>query len=267
MERLGLFIDMGTNGEVVLGNRDWLVCCSTSAGPCFEGGGIKWGIRAMKGAIQRVEIDTSRDTVSLHTIGDEKPKGICGAGLVDCVAELLKSGRLNRAGKLIPASSKRIRKGEDGLEFLLAEAKKSAVRQDIVVTETDIKNLIHSKGAIYSGVEVLLKRVGSSFQDLEHVLIAGGLGTALNVEKAIMIGLLPDLPLEKFTFIGNSAIAGTKMCLLSQEAMRKAEKIAGRMTYIDLSTDPEFMNNYTASLFLPHTDISLFPSVKKFVRI
>jgi len=263
---LGLFLDLGTNGEVVLGNKDWLVCCSTSAGPCFEGGGIKWGIRAMKGAIQRVEINSSRDKVKLYTIGEEKPKGICGAGLVDCVAELLKSGRLNRAGKLIPESSKRIREGEDGLEFVLAESRKSAVEQDIVITETDIKNLIHSKGAIYSGAEVLLKRVGLTSQDLEQVFVAGGLGTALDVEKAIMIGLLPDLPLEKFTFVGNSAIAGTRMCLLSQEAMRKAEKIAGKMTYIDLSTDPEFMNNYTASLFLPHTDISLFPSVKKLVK-
>ncbi len=263
---LGLFVDLGTNGEVVLGNRDWLICCSTSAGPCFEGGGIKWGIRAMKGAIQKVEIDASRDKVKLYTIGEEKPKGICGAGLVDCVAELLKSGRLTRAGKLIPESSKRIRKGEDGPEFVLAEAKKSAVGQDIVITETDIKNLIHSKGAIYSGVEVLLKRVGLNFRDLEQVFIAGGLGTALDVEKAIMIGLLPDIPLERFTFIGNSAIAGTRMCLLSQEAMRKAEKIAGRMTYVDLSTEPEFMNNYTASLFLPHTDISLFPSVKNLIK-
>ena len=266
-ESLGLFIDMGTNGEVVLGNREWLVCCSTSAGPCFEGGGIRWGIRAMKGAIQRVEIDSSRDKVSFHTIGDEKPKGICGAGLVDCVGELLETGRLNRAGKLIPGSSKRIREGEDGLEFVLANAKDTAVGRDIVITETDIKNLIHSKGAIYSGAEVLLKRMGLDFQDLENVLIAGGLGTALDVRKAITIGLLPDLPEEKFAFIGNSAIAGTRMCLLSQEAMRKVEKIATRMTYIDLSTNPEFMNNYTASLFLPHTDIDLFPSVKKLIKI
>jgi len=259
----GLFMDLGTNGEVVLGNREWLVCCSTSAGPCFEGGGIKWGIRAMRGAIQRVEIDLSKDEVKLHTIGGEKPKGICGAGLVDCVAELLQRGLLNRAGRLIPGSSKRIRGGDDGLEFVLTEAKDSATGQDIVITEIDIKNLIHSKGAIYSGAEVLLKRLGLTFKDLEHVLIAGGLGTALDVEKAITIGLLPDLPQEKFTFIGNSAIAGTRMCLLSQEAMRKAERIAGKMTYIDLSTDPEFMNNYTASLFLPHTDIGLFPSVNK----
>jgi len=260
---LGLFMDLGTNGEVVIGNRDWLVCCSTSAGPCFEGGGIKWGIRAMKGAIQRVKIDPFTDRVNLYTIGEERPRGICGAGLVDCVAELLESGRLDRAGKLIPESSRRIREGEDGLEFVIAKSKDCAVGQDIVITETDIKNLIHSKGAIYSGAEVLLNRVGLSFRDLKHILIAGGLGTALDVEKAIMIGLLPDLSLERFTFIGNSAIAGTRMCLLSQEAMRRVEKIAGKMTYIDLSRDPEFMNNYTASLFLPHTDIDLFPSVKK----
>jgi len=153
------------------------------------------------------------------------------------------------------------------LEFVLANAKDTAVGRDIVITETDIKNLIHSKGAIYSGAEVLLKRMGLDFQDLENVLIAGGLGTALDVRKAITIGLLPDLPEEKFAFIGNSAIAGTRMCLLSQEAMRKVEKIATRMTYIDLSTNPEFMNNYTASLFLPHTDIDLFPSVKKLIKI
>ncbi|MCX5657162.1 MAG: ASKHA domain-containing protein [Candidatus Omnitrophica bacterium] len=258
---LSMLIDMGTNGEVILGNRDWLLSCSTSAGPCFEGGGMKWGIRAMKGAIERVTIKD--DNVILSTIGDVKPKGICGSGFIDLIGELLKHGLIERSGKFKPGLSKRIRNNEEENEFVVVYASETEVSRDITISESDIKNLINSKGAIYTGAEVLLSHVELSFRDVKHFFISGGLGTSLDIEKAITIGLLPDLPKERFIFIGNSSVTGAKMCLLSQEAQEKAEAIAHKMTYIDLSTSAAFMNNYSASLFLPHTDIDRFQSVKK----
>ncbi|MFN7170925.1 MAG: ASKHA domain-containing protein, partial [Candidatus Omnitrophota bacterium] len=259
---LSMLIDLGTNGEIVLGNRDWLIACSTSAGPCFEGGGVKWGTRAMKGAIQKVKIDTRENTVKVETIGNSKPRGICGSGIIDLLAELLRNDLVERSGRLKMGRSPRIIQGEEK-EFILVYADDTEVLQDIILTEADIKNLIHAKGAIYSGAEVLLKHTGFSFKDVKHFFISGGMGTYLDIEKAMMIGLLPDLPKERFVFLGNSSITGAKMCLLSQEAYEEAEEIAHKMTYLDLSTNPEFMNNYSASLFLPHTDIERFPSVKK----
>lgn len=262
-KEISMLIDLGTNGELVLGNQDWLICCSTSAGPCFEGGGIKWGIRAMKGAIQRVEIKDN--VVKSSTIGDTKPKGICGSGIIDIIGELLENELIERSGKFKENCCKRLITGEER-EFIIAYRDETEVLQDITITESDIKNVIHSKGAIYTGAEVLLKHTGLSFKDVKYFFISGGLGTYLDIEKAIMIGLLPDLSRERFVFLGNSSITGAKMCLLSQEAYDEAEAIAKKMTYIDLSTNPEFMNNYSASLFLPHTDMDKFPSVKKILE-
>ena len=260
---LSMLIDLGTNGEVVLGNREWLIACSTSAGPCFEGGGIKWGIRAMNGAIDSISVDNKNDKVKFSTIGNTKPRGICGAGLIQAAGELLEKNIIDRAGRFIPGSTGRIKKTDDGQEFIIAGAHETDSVRDIVITEADIKNLMNSKGAIFSGCEVLLKSVGLNFDNLNKIFIAGGLGNSLDIEKAISIGLFPDLPLEKFVFIGNSAISGAKMCLLSGEAMSKTKEIADKMAYIELSVYHEFMNNYTASLFFPHTNIELFPTVKK----
>ncbi|MEW6555778.1 MAG: ASKHA domain-containing protein [Elusimicrobiota bacterium] len=258
--QLTLFVDLGTNGEVVLGNKDFLVCCSTSAGPCFEGGGIKHGIRAQAGAIEKFKIQApsqSEPEFKIETIGNEKPVGICGAGIISVVAELFTNGVIDKSGNFIETavlSSKYLRKTEDEFEFFITP--------NISITQADIKNLIHSKGAIFTGCELLLKKMGVSFHQLARVIIAGGLGNALDIEKSITLGLLPDLPKERFIFIGNGSITGAKMCLLSQNAMKKAQEIAQKMTYIDLSADPEFMNNYTAALFLPHTNMELFPSVR-----
>ncbi|MBI5573933.1 MAG: DUF4445 domain-containing protein [Elusimicrobia bacterium] len=259
---LALFIDLGTNGEVVLGNKDFLACCSTSAGPCFEGGGIKHGIRAQAGAIEKFRINPELDSGSelrIETIGNEKPIGICGAGIISIVAELFTNGIIDKSGDFIKGSSKHLKKTEEGYEFFITD--------NISVTQADIKNLIHSKGAIFSGIEVLTKKIGIDIHQLSKVIIAGGLGNALDIEKSIVIGLFPEIPTEKFSFIGNGSITGCKMCLLSQSAMRRANEIAQKMTYIDLSADPEFMNNYTASLFLPHTNLELFPSVKKQLKM
>ena len=246
--------------------------CSTSAGPYFEGGGLKCGVRAMKGAIQNISINNN--SLEIETIGDMPPKGICGSGIIDIISELLKNKIIDRSGRIkeigicrggfqtLPYS-----RDSDGVkEIVLVEAKDSATLKDITIDENDIKNLIHSKGAIYTGIEVLLKEAGFKKSDIKHVFIAGGLGTALNIRSAINIGLLPDLAEKSFVFLGNTSVSGAKMCLLSSEAMDKIQSIANKITYLDLSTNSSFMNNYSASLFLPHTDIELFPSVKKILE-
>jgi uncharacterized 2Fe-2S/4Fe-4S cluster protein (DUF4445 family) len=258
---LSLFIDLGTNGEVVLGNKDWLIACSTSAGPCFEGGGMKSGIRAMKGAIQNISIKDG--SVKIETIGGLPPKGICGSGIVDIISELLKNKIIDRSGRIKDNKIFKVRSSDGVKELVLVEADNSSTGKDITVDENDIKNLIHSKGAIYTGIEVLLKEAGFGKSDIKHVFIAGGLGTSLNIRSSINVGLLPDLPEKSFIFLGNTSVAGAKMCLLSSEALDKAEAIANKMAYLDLSTNALFMNNYSAALFLPHTDIESFPSVKK----
>lgn len=261
-DELSIFIDLGTNGEIVLGNKEWMLCCSTSAGPCFEGGGIRCGVRAMEGAIQRLEIKGEKPVVK--TIGNVQPIGICGTGIVDIVAELFLKGLIEKNGNFIPNSSERIRLNADGeYEYLLVEGKHSATGKDIVITQSDIKNLIHAKGAIYTGMEVLLNYIGLDFTDVTRFFIAGGLGTSLDIEKAITVGLLPDLERKRFSFVGNTTIQGAKLCLLSQEAYEKVEAIANKLTNVELSVSMEFMNRYSSSLFLPHTDLNNFPSVKK----
>jgi uncharacterized 2Fe-2S/4Fe-4S cluster protein (DUF4445 family) len=262
-----MLIDLGTNGELVIGSKDWLVCCACSAGPAFEGVGMKSGIRAMEGAIQRVKIEPKDGDfdVKYETIGKTKPRGICGSGLVDALGELLKAGIVDKQGKIQDIKSKRIKKDKqtNSLEFVLVFARESRTKKDITLTELDIENLIRSKGAVFMGTYVLLKHVGLEFKDLQKIYVAGGLGTYLDIEKAIMIGLLPDLPVERFSFIGNSSIAGAKKCLVSYEAMKEVSEIAKKMTYFELSVDPAFMNEYTSTLFLPHTNMDLFPTVKK----
>ncbi len=271
-KNISLLIDLGTNGEIVLGNKEWLVSASCSAGPAFEGVGIKCGTRAIDGAIQ--EINILEEKIEYSTISNKKPKGICGSGLIDIPAEFLKKGIIDRAGKFILDKKNlqiygdRIQKNSDNeYEFIIAKKEETEIKKDIVITESDISNLIRSKGAIFLGIHVLIQEMGLKFEDIDKIYISGGFGTYLDIEKAIFIGLLPDLPLKKFTFIGNSSITGAKMCLLSRQARLKAKEIAKKMTYIDLSLNPKFMNEYTSTLFLPHTNIDLFPTVKKFCKM
>lgn len=262
-DELSLFIDLGTNGEVAIGNREYFMACSTSAGPCFEGGGMTSGIRAMKGAIESVSVKAGK--IIVETIGGDMPKGICGSGIISALSVFLKHKIIDRSGKIKENDICRARKADGVKEIVLVDKKNSATGKDIIINENDIKNIIHSKGAIYTGIDVLLKEAGYKKEDLVHVFIAGGLGTALDIRSSIDIGLLPDLPEDRFKFLGNTSIAGAKLCVLSHEAMKKAMDIARKTTYLDLSTNASFMNNYTAALFLPHTDIELFPSVKGLV--
>jgi uncharacterized 2Fe-2S/4Fe-4S cluster protein (DUF4445 family) len=261
-EALALYMDIGTNGEIVLGNKDWLASVSCSAGPAFEGAGIKFGMRATRGAIEEVGINHRTYEPMILTIGRSKPIGICGSGLIDAVAALLETGLIDQNGKFrrdLPTD--RLREGPDGHEYVLARKEETLIQEDIVLTEIDIENLIRTKAAIYAGCKVLLESVGVSFKDVEQMIIAGGFGRHLDLEKAIFIGLLPEMEIEKFIFVGNGSLLGARLLSFSKDLLKEAERIALMMTNLELSNHPTFMNEFVAAMFLPHTDVSAFPKV------
>jgi uncharacterized 2Fe-2S/4Fe-4S cluster protein (DUF4445 family) len=261
-KKLTFFMDIGTNGEIVIGNSDWMVTASCSAGPAFEGGGIKFGMVAMSGAIQDFSIDKQTLEPSIKTIDGTKPKGICGSGLINTIAELLEACVIGQNGKFnTQLKSSRIREGSDNFEYVLAWANETQIGQDIVITEVDIDNLIRAKAAMYAGCHTLSKSVNITCADFEQVILAGNFGSSLNVEKAITIGLLPDIPRDRFTFIGNASLSGARMVAFSTDMLDDSRKVAQMMTNIELSENPDFNNNYIAALFLPHTDGKSFPSV------
>jgi len=261
-DELCLLIDVGTNGELVLGDKDFLVSCAASAGPAFEGSGVSCGMRSSKGAIQRVNILPHDLEVGYETISSAKPRGICGSGYIDIISQMLTTGVLDKAGMIKNIRNKRIRKGETGKEFIIAFKDEVEAGADIYITEVDIENIKRAKAAIFAGASLLLKHMGLKFTDIKKVFIAGGFGTYLNIHNAKVIGLLPDLEDGRFIFVGNSSLAGARQTLLSSEAMRKADEIAGKMTYFELSVEPEYMDEYIAASFFPHTDLSRFPNIK-----
>ncbi|WP_312561665.1 ASKHA domain-containing protein [Anaerospora sp.] len=256
-----LFIDIGTNGEMVLGNKEWLVSCSCSAGPAFEGAGITNGMRATQGAIERVVIDKKTYEVTYSVIGQGRPLGICGSGLIDALAEMREAGVIDRAGKMQELPTPRIRKAEDGIEFVLAWADEADRGLDVVITEADVKNLLRAKGAVYAGVRCLLKTVNMEQSDIEQIYIAGGFGSYLNIADAVEIGMLPDIGTAKYQFFGNASVKGAYAALTAASAIKAAGKLAEHITYVELSAGNVFMEEFISALFLPHTDLSLFPSV------
>jgi uncharacterized 2Fe-2S/4Fe-4S cluster protein (DUF4445 family) len=262
-EEISLFIDIGTNGEIVIGNSQFMMTCACSAGPAFEGGGLKYGMRAALGAIERVDVDETTGIARYQTIGDIKPKGICGSGIISLLAKLLLAGWIDQAGKLSRSkTSAAIKINGRFAEYVIVTAAESDSGEDITISEADFDNIIRTKAAIYSAAALILKQLEMSFDDLSNIYIAGGFGRFLDLELAIVIGLLPDAERSKFKYIGNSSLTGSYMVLISQEFKERQASIASRMTYIDLSSDPQYMNQYTSAMFLPHTDIDLFPSVK-----
>jgi uncharacterized 2Fe-2S/4Fe-4S cluster protein (DUF4445 family) len=274
---LTLFIDIGTNGETVLGNADWLVTCACSAGPAFEGAGVEHGMRATAGAIEEVWISSDTLEPTYRVIGrgaasgeSEKPKGICGSGLLGLLAEMFVTGVLDKAANLQVGKSARIREGEHGPEYVVAWAGETATGQDIAITKVDIDNLMRAKAAIYAGFSVMAQSVGVDLADVSQMLIGGSFGQYINVEKAVQIGLLPDLPApagsaspwDRFKFLGNTSIRGAYRALLSREARTELTRVAGMMTYLELSADNSFYDAFTSALFLPHTDMTQFPTVE-----
>lgn len=283
--KLSLLIDVGTNGEMVLGNQDWLVSCACSAGPAFEGGEVRCGTRATPGAIDRLEIAPNGEAVG-HTIGDLPPIGMCGSGLIDLVAELFVHGLIDRRGHFVPDVSPRIREGDEGLEYVVVprreaggkaaergrragpKARKSGQQPaaDIVLTEADLQNILRTKAAVYAGCSVLLRHMELGFDALDQVVVAGGFGNYLDVERAVLIGLFPDVDLSRYRFIGNGAIAGAILALLSERHRQEADEIAKRLTHFELTTDRSFYEEFASALFLPHTNVELFPSAAKLLR-
>jgi uncharacterized 2Fe-2S/4Fe-4S cluster protein (DUF4445 family) len=262
-EGVSLLLDVGTNGEMVLGGADWLLGCACSAGPAFEGSGIRSGTRAVPGAIEKVEVAPGGRSVEIGTMGGARPVGICGSGLIEALGSLAEAGVLDRAGKFLPdPDNPRLRRGEDGWEYLLAGAADTAVEEDIVLAQTDLDNLIRAKGAIFAGLRTLLQVADLRPSDIQRVYIAGGFGRFLDLERSIRIGLLPDLPREVFRYVGNSSLRGAKEVLLDRRRWEEAHETADRLTYVELSAGTSFMDEFVSALFLPHTDLELFPSVR-----
>jgi uncharacterized 2Fe-2S/4Fe-4S cluster protein (DUF4445 family) len=262
-EELTLYLDIGTNAEIVIGNKDWLACAACSAGPAFEGGGITFGMRASKGAIE----DFSIDPVSLEpmniTIGNVRPKGICGSGLIIMVATMFELGIINSKGKFNrDLKTPRIRETDGITEYVLAWAEETQVDRDLVLTEPDIDNLIRAKGAIFSGCMTLLEEVGLTVEDVQRIILAGGFGSYVDLEKAMTIGLLPEMDPSRVTFVGNGSLMGARMSSLTNRIRLDVVDVTKKMTNFELSETHSYMDNYVAALFLPHTDINKFPRLK-----
>ena len=262
-EELTLYMDIGTNAEIVVGNRDWLACAACSAGPAFEGGGIKDGMRAEEGAIE----DFSLDPVTLEpmnmTVGNVRPRGICGSGLISIVATMFEMGIIDNAGEYDRDHyTSRIREVDGVYEYVLAWARETQTGRDISLTEPDIDNLIRAKGAMYSGYMTLFEEVGIGVEDLDRIILAGGFGSYVDLEKAMVIGLLPEVDPEMITFIGNGSLMGAKMSSLTNRIRRDVVEVTRRMTNFELSETASYMDNYVAALFLPHTDVDQFPKLK-----
>jgi uncharacterized 2Fe-2S/4Fe-4S cluster protein (DUF4445 family) len=262
-DRLRMLIDVGTNGEIVIGNRDWLVCASASAGPAFEGAGNRDGMRALPGAVDHVRQGASGEGLECSTVGAAPPAGLCGTAYVDALAELLRMGVMDKTGNLHPeAADGRVRPGSDETaEFVLVRAGENEARRDLVLTQNDIANLLRAKGAIYAAAKTLLKSLGLKFSDVEELLVAGAFGSRLDLRNAVAIGLLPDLPRDRLRFAGNTSLSGAKMAAFSARRYAEAARIAAKMTYFELSVDPSFMDEFTSACFFPHTHVEEFPSV------
>ncbi|MBM4026810.1 MAG: DUF4445 domain-containing protein [Planctomycetes bacterium] len=256
---ISLLADIGTNGEIVLGNRDWLVCASSSAGPAFEGSGVRHGMRAGAGAIEKFTY-RGPGCFEYQTIGDRPPAGICGSGLLDLLAELYGGGVVDRTGRFLEDHDPGLMYGQDGWQYQLVPSDNG--RREIALTQADIDNLLRSKAGVFAAIRVLMDATQTRREDLEAVYLAGGFGNFLNVQHAVTIGMLPDVPIEKIHFVGNTSMAGAKMTLLSREALQRAEEIAASMTYFDLMSHHGYMEEFIRARFLPHTDLTLFPSVQ-----
>ena len=253
-----LFVDLGTNGELVLGNRDFMLCCACSAGPAFEGGDMSCGMRATNGAVEAVKIDKDTMEPEITVIGGGKPTGICGSGLIDTIAELFRCGIIDARGKIVRDGARVKRDEYGGASYVLAFESETAGRRDVEINETDIDNFIRAKGAIFSAIRSMLNSLDMTVDMLDRVLIAGGIGSGIDIKNAISIGMLPALPEEQYSYIGNTSLTGSCAMLLSDEATEKVFELGRSMTYLELSTHPGYMDEFIAACFIPHTDASLF---------
>ena len=264
-DEMSLFIDLGTNGELVFGNRDFMMSCACSAGPAFEGGDISCGMRATDGAIEACVIDCSTMEPTLTIVGDDgqKPVGICGSGIIDIISELFRCGIINARGQF-SREGERVKRDQHGMgRYVLATAAESETGREISINEVDIDNFIRAKGAIFSAIDTLLSAVDMTVDCIDKVYVAGGIGSGINMKNSVNIGMLPDVELEKYQYIGNSSLTGAYAMVMSDEANAKCAELGANMTYLELSTHPGYMDNFVAACFLPHTDSRLFPNSKQ----
>ena len=264
-DEMSLFIDLGTNGEIVFGNRDFLMSCACSAGPAFEGGDISCGMRATDGAVEAVTIDKDTMVPAMTIVGEpgQKPVGICGSGIIDVISELFRTGIINAKG-LFVREGDRVRRDQHGMgRYVLATAEESETGREVSINEVDIDNFIRAKGAIYSGIDTLLQSVDMTPDMIDAVYVAGGIGSGINMKNAVNIGMLPDVELEKYHYIGNSSLTGAYAMVISDQSIEKCHEVGANMTYLELSTYPGYMDSFVAACFLPHTDARLFPNSKQ----
>ena len=263
-----LFIDLGTNGELVFGNSDFMMSCACSAGPAFEGGDISCGMRATDGAIEACTIDKEPMEPTYKIVGDPgtKPVGLCGSGIIDVISELYICGIINPKGKFI-REGKRIKHDKYGMgSYVLAFEEEAGSVKDVEITEVDIDNFIRAKGAIFSAIRTMLTSLDFDVSMIDDVYVAGGIGSGINMQNAVNIGMFPDIPIEKFHYIGNSSLTGAYLMLLSTPAEKKTYELAANMTYMELSTVPIYMDEFVGACFIPHTDTSMFPTVMEEVQ-
>ena len=261
-DEMSLFIDLGTNGEIVFGNRDFMMSCACSAGPAFEGGDISCGMRATDGAIEACTIDriTMEPTMTIVGDAEQRPVGICGSGIIDIISELFRTGIINAKG-LFAREGDRIARDAHGMgRYILAKASESETGREISINEVDIDNFIRAKGAIFSAIDTMLQSVDMTVDMIDHVYVAGGIGSGINMRNAVNIGMLPDVDLEKFSYIGNASLTGAYAMVISDQANEKCTELGANMTYLELSTYPGYMDSFVAACFIPHTDARLFPS-------
>jgi len=258
MDGVGMLVDVGTNGEIIIGNKEWLVACSASAGPALEGAGVECGMMAQRGAIERVFHENGR--IRYDVIGGGRPDGICGSGIIDLIAVLLEAGIINRSGKLIPGSDPRVRMENGRPKFVIAGRRETLTGREISIYQEDIDNVITAKAAIFAATRILLERLSLRTADIEKLFIAGGFGNYINVENAIAIGLFPDLPRSRILYVGNTSIWGAKLAAFSCEAHEMMRQVTHRTTYYDLMGTQDYVEQFRQAMFLPHTNIELFPS-------
>ena len=261
-DEMSLFIDLGTNGELVFGNRDFLMSCACSAGPAFEGGDISCGMRATDGAVEACVIDKDTMEPTLTIIGEpgQKVVGICGSGIIDIISELYRCGIINARG-LFAREGDRVRRDQHGMgRYVIADSNESETGREVSINEVDIDNFIRAKGAIFSAIDILLQSVDMTPECIDHVYVAGGIGSGINMKNAVNIGMLPDVELEKYSYIGNSSLTGAYAMVLGDEANAKCAEVGANMTYLELSTYPGYMDSFVAACFIPHTDRNLFPN-------
>ena len=261
-DEMSLFIDLGTNGEIVFGNRDFLMSCACSAGPAFEGGDISCGMRATDGAIEACSIDKETMEPALEIVGDagQKCVGICGSGIIDIIAELYRCRIINSRGQFVREGKRVLRDAHGMGRYVLAFAEDTETGREVAINEVDIDNFIRAKGAIFSAIDTLLQSVDMTVDMIDHVYVAGGIGSGINMGNAVRIGMFPDVELEKFSYIGNSSLTGAYAMVISDQANEKTHEVAANMTYLELSTYPGYMDSFVAACFIPHTDARLFPS-------